>query len=76
MGMTGKFQVMGKFAQANFTKGLTPLDKDYNQKTTEFNFNYVIKDFNARVMFFIKDTRFDAVKHNDTQVGVGIQLQI
>ena len=76
MGMTGKFQVMGKYAQANFTKGITALDADYTQKTTEFNFNYIIKDFNARVMFFIKDTRFDAVKHNDTQVGVGIQLQI
>jgi hypothetical protein len=76
MGMTGKFQVMGKYAQANFTKGITALDTDYTQKTTEFNFNYVIKDFNARVMFFFKDTRFDAVKPNDTQVGVGIQLQI
>jgi hypothetical protein len=76
MGMTGKFQVMGKYAQANFTKGITTLDKDYTQKTTEFNFNYIIKDFNARVMFFYKDTRFDAVKVNDKQVGVGIQLQI
>jgi len=76
MGMTGKFQVMGKFASANFTKGLTLLDKDYNQKTTEFNFNYIIKDFNARVMFFYKGTKFDAVMKDNTQVGVGIQLQI
>jgi hypothetical protein len=76
MGMTGKFQVLGKYAQANFTKGITVLDKDYTQKTTEFNFNYIIKDFNARVMFFYKDTRFDAVMHNDQQFGVGIQLQI
>ena len=67
---------MGKYGQANYSKGLNAVNVDYSQKTTEFNFNYIIKDFNARVMFFIKDTRFDAVKHNDTQVGVGIQLQI
>ena len=76
MGMTGKFEVLGKYAQANFTKGLTALDQDYNQKTTEFNFNYIIKDFNARVMFFYKGTKFDAVMKDNTQVGVGIQLQI
>jgi hypothetical protein len=76
MGLTGKFQVMGKYAQASFSNGLTTLDKDYTQKTTEFNFNYIIKDFNARVMFFFKDTRFDAVMQSNTQVGVGIQLQI
>jgi hypothetical protein len=28
------------------------------------------------VMFFYKDTHFDAVMKNNTQVGVGIQLQI
>jgi hypothetical protein len=76
MGMTGKFQVLGKFAKANFTKGLTALDKDYNQKTTEVNFNYVIKDFNARIMLFYKDTRFDAIETNNKQFGVGVQLQM
>ena len=49
-------------------KGLTALDLDYDQKTTEFNFNYVIKEFNARVMFFYKDTRFNAVK-TELQAG-------
>ena len=29
----------------------------YDQKTTEVNFNYVIKQFNARVMTFYKDTQ-------------------
>ena len=29
----------------------------YDQKTTEVNFNYVIKQFNARVMSFFKDTQ-------------------
>jgi hypothetical protein len=76
MGLTGKFQVMGKFAKANFTKGISLVDRDYSQKTTELNFNYIIKDFNARVMIFYKDTRFDAVQRNNKQVGVGVQLQI
>jgi hypothetical protein len=68
--------VMGKFAKANFTKGISLIDRDYSQKTTELNFNYIIKDFNARVMIFYKDTRFDAVQRNNKQVGVGVQLQI
>lgn len=76
MGMTGKFQILGKFAKANFSRGLTAVDRDYSQKTTELNLNYVIRDFNARVMLFYKDTRFDAVQTNFKQVGVGIQLQM
>jgi len=76
MGLTGKFQVLGKYAHANFSKGLTALDVDYAQKTTELNFNYIIRDFNARVMVFYKDTRFDAVLTNFWQFGVGVQLQM
>ena len=76
MGMPGKFEVLGKFGQANFTHGLTALDRDFNQKTSELNFNYLIKEFNARVMIFFKDTRFNAVQSNFKQVGVGIQLQM
>ena len=48
--------------QARFREGLTPLDTDYDQKTSEINFNYVMKQFNSRVMIFYKDTRFDAVQ--------------
>ena len=76
MGMTGKFQIMGKYAKANFSQGQSKLDVSYAQKTTELNLNYIIKDFNARVMFFYKDTRFDAVQTNSKQVGVGVQLQM
>ncbi len=50
--------------------------RDYNQKTTEFNFNYVMKQFNARVTVFYKDTRFDAVRANTKQIGVGMQIQM
>jgi len=72
----GRFEVLGKWAEARFRSGLTILDPDYNQKTTEIDLNYVIKQFNARVMIFYKDTRFDAVKTNFKQVGVGLQVQI
>ena len=69
----GKFEVLGKFAKAQFTHGATP---NYHQKTTEVNFNYIIKEFNARVMSFYKDTRFNRIKTNTWQVGVGIQIQM
>jgi hypothetical protein len=72
----GRFEVLGKFAAARFRSGVAPLDLNYNQKTTELNLNYVIKQFNARVMIFYKDTRFDAVRTNSKQAGVGLQVQI
>src|SRR6266481_1833508 len=52
----GKFEILGKFAKAQFTHGK---GASYHQKTTEINFNYVIKQFKARVMTFYKDTRFN-----------------
>jgi hypothetical protein len=75
-GMTGRFEVLGKFAKATFSNGLTAADVDYDQKTTEFNFNYVIKQFNARAMFFYLQKNFSAVQVNDKQVGVGFQVQM
>jgi hypothetical protein len=72
----GRFEVLGKYAAAKFKDGVSLLNADYTQKTTELNLNYVIKQFNARVMIFYKDTRFDAVKTNFKQVGVGLQVQI
>ena len=69
----GRFEILAKYAQARFREGLTPMDLDYDQKTTEVDFNYVIKQFNARVMVFFKDTRFDAVRADFVQVGVGLQ---
>jgi hypothetical protein len=74
--ITGRFEVLGKFAKAAFRNGLTALDRDYDQKTSEFNFNYVIKDFRARVMFFYLQKDFSGVQANDKQVGVGFQVQM
>ena len=75
-GMTGRFEVLGKFAKAAFSHGLTATDVDYDQKTTELNINYVIKQFNARAMFFYLQKNFSAVHANDKQVGVGFQVQM
>jgi hypothetical protein len=69
----GRFEILGKYAKAQFTHGLTP---NYDQKTTEVNFNYVIKQFNARVMTFFKDTRFNNVRPDFWQAGVGLQVQM
>ena len=70
----GKFEVLGKYAAATFREGGALAD--YDQDTTEFNFNYVIKEFNARLMFFVINTDFSAVKTSGTRVGFGLQLQM
>jgi hypothetical protein len=69
----GQLQILGKFAKANFEKGITP---DYDQKTTEVNVNYILSQFNARVMFFFRNTTFSAVKTDSKAVGVGLQIQM
>ncbi len=70
----GKFEVLGKYAAATFREGGALAD--YDQDTTEFNLNYVIKEFNARLMFFVINTDFSAVKTGGTRVGVGLQIQM
>lgn len=75
-GMTGRFEILGKFANASFTEPVTPTDPDYTQKTTEFNFNYVISQFKARAMVFYLQKNFSAVHANDKQFGVGFQVQM
>ena len=76
MAGAGRFELLGKFAKARFRDGITRGDANYDQKTNEIDFNYVIRQFNARVMIFYKDTRFDAVRTNSKQFGVGLQLQM
>ncbi len=74
----GQFEVLGKYAGARFEKGYvsTAANPDYTQKTTEINLNYVIKEFNARIMFFFLNTDFNKVKTDSKQVGVGLQIQM
>lgn len=69
----GKFQVLGKYAQATYDFFGTDLDQD----TFELNVNYVIKQFNARVSLFYIDTSFDPdVASDSKQMGLGLQVQI
>lgn len=69
----GKFEILGKYAKAEFTSGPTP---SYDQKTTEVNVNYIIKQFNARVMTFYRDTRFNRFVTNFWQAGIALQIQM
>jgi hypothetical protein len=70
----GKFEILGKYAKADFTHGgALP---SYDQKTTEINVDYVIKQFKARVMTFYKDTRFNREVRNFWQAGIGLQIQM
>jgi len=74
----GKFEALGKFAEAEFTggAGLASENPSYRQKTTEVDFSYIIKQFDARVMAFGKNTTFNGVQQNFWEAGVGLQLQI
>src|SRR5260370_11068454 len=72
---TGKFEILGKYCKVEFSHGKTSIP-NYNRKNTQLNFNYVIKQFNARVMTFYEDTRFNRAKPNFWQAGIGLQIQI
>lgn len=68
----GKFEILGKYAFAeSMGQSLS-----VNQKTTEVNFNYVIKQFNARIQTFYQDTRYNRLTPNYWHAGVGLQVQI
>ncbi len=71
----GKVQLLGKYGAARFndTVGEGP---EYEQTTMEFNVNYLIKTFDARISLFYKDTKLDAGLPDSTQIGIGVQLQI
>jgi hypothetical protein len=70
---SGKIQLLGKYAKADFTQGTVP---SYNQKTTEVNVNYLLRQFNARFQSFYKDTRFSRGRPDFWQAGIGIQIQM
>lgn len=70
----GKIQLLGKFSKADFTHGGTALN--YNQKTTEFNVNYLFKEFNGRVMTFFRKADYSRGKPTSWAAGLGLQIQI
>jgi hypothetical protein len=76
----GKFQVLAKYAHAKYNYDATtdsPGDDD-TQKTKNFELNYVIKDFKARVSLYYIDFSYDhqIAAKDHKQYGVGIQLQL
>jgi hypothetical protein len=70
---TGKIQLLGKFAKADFSHGIS---RSYNQKTTEINVNYLLKEFNARVMTFYQKFNFSNTSPDYWKAGIGFQIQI
>ena len=70
---SGKIELLGKYGKAEFTHGITP---SYHQKTSEVNVNYIIKQFNARVMFFYKNTDYNRAVTDFWQSGLGLQIQM
>ena len=56
----GKFQVLGKYSEKTIDDAA---DDDDKLKTTEVNFNYIIKSFNARVGFYYLNQKDDIAEH-------------
>ncbi|MGQ0698937.1 MAG: hypothetical protein ACT4PZ_11930 [Panacagrimonas sp.] len=69
----GKFQVLAKFAETDYENGVVG---DFSQETTEFNLNYVIKAFDARLSLFFIDSSYDDVAPDVSQIGLGVQVRI
>lgn len=77
----GRFQVLLKSGEATFeTQSLLG---DVDQETTEFNLNYIIRDFKARVSLFYVDIDFKPgsrgifnVTPDSKQFGLALQVQI
>ena len=75
----GKPQIIGKFAIAEFTDGLASpaTNPSYRQKTTEVDFGYIMKQFDARVYAFGKVTDLNHPANSDFwDAGVGLQFQL
>lgn len=74
----GRLQVLGKYAKAEYDFG--PGFADVDQTTTEFNLNYIINDFNARISLFAIDIDFKSsspfIAPDSTRIGLGLQVQI
>ena len=72
----GQFEALVKYGIAVYSQDKSNIYPDFRQKTTEVNFNYILNEFNARMMIFFKNTNYTAVRMNDVQVGVGLQIQM
>jgi len=79
----GKFQVLGKYSQktidatsfVNDSEQLTYVSGD-KVKTSEIDFNYVIKAFNARTGLYWLDQKDDNSAESKREIGLKLQLQM
>ena len=76
MSAQGQFEILAKYGLAKFSQDRTASFPNFQQKTTEVNLNYILNEFNARLMIFFKKTDYTRVRMDDTQVGVGLQIQM
>ena len=79
----GKFEFLGKYAIAEFTDGaFTIVDEhgayfqSFRQDTTEVDVDYIIKQFDARLMSFYRNTHFNDVNLDSWAAGIGLQIQL
>ena len=69
----GKLQLLAKYGQATYDFFGADLDQD----TLEFDVNYLIKTFNARISLYYLDKSFDPEVGGDTStIGLGLQIQM
>jgi len=78
----GKFEFLGKFAEAQFTDGI-PLGTvsgavfaSNRQKTTDAEIGYIMKQFDARLFAYGENVTFNAGVGNYWNAGLGLQLQL
>ena len=73
----GKFQLLAKYARATYDFDLV---ENVDQDTFEFNLNYLIKTFNARLSLFYVDTSYSpsniSVAPDSKRYGLGLQVQM
>jgi len=86
----GKFQVLGRYSQktddaytaaiSTTVLGVTTTDYTAVQqdkiKTSEFNLNYVIKSFNARIGLYYLNQKDDTADTSKKEYGLKLQLQM
>jgi hypothetical protein len=68
----GKVQILGKYSY----KTIDALPVEDKLKTAEFNLNYIIKSFNARVGFYYLNQKDDLADSSPNEFGLKLQLQM
>lgn len=70
----GRFQLLAKYGEATFEFATAG---DVEQRTSEVDVNYIIRNFNARLSLYWLDTRFDPATGRDfSELGFGVQVRI